>query len=49
MVVTTLVAPILARLHVENILRKDNEVGELANLKRAFRFFAAAGECRSSV
>src|SRR5258706_13071320 len=37
----------LAWLHVEDILRKDDQVGELADLERAFRLFAAAGDSRS--
>src|ERR1700674_1543317 len=35
------------RIDVENILRKDDQVGKLADLERAFRFFAAAGKRRS--
>src|SRR5258708_8217407 len=35
------------RIDVEDILRKDDQVGELANLERAFRFFAPAGKRRS--
>src|SRR5437879_12709618 len=34
-------------IYVEDILRKDDQVSKLADLERAFRFFAAAGKRRS--
>src|SRR5260370_20545937 len=37
----------LTWLHVEDILRKDDQVGELADLELAFRLFAAARHSRS--
>src|SRR6266478_4893368 len=37
----------LAWFHVEDILRKDDQVGELADLERAFRLFAAARDSPS--
>src|SRR5437870_11011160 len=39
--------PDVMRVYVEDILRNDDQVGQLVDLQRTFRFFAAAGKRRS--